>query len=68
MTEEEVEAMTDLRRGRDQRRVLRRWLEDRGYQYEVNFFPIERQPKWYSVMHPQARTDPKRERPRVRAA
>ncbi len=64
LSDTEVDAMTGLDRKKHRPCTLRRWLEERGYTENVDFF--RRLDGWYSVMHPSQRAAIEAPRPRVR--
>lgn len=64
LTDDQVERMTGAKRGEHRPCTLRRWLLDRGFVEDVDFF--KRIDGWYSVMDPRTRQAIEAPRPRVR--
>jgi hypothetical protein len=67
LSDADVTAMTGLAKGKHRPATLRRWLEQNGYTFKVDFFA--RYDGWYSVMDPRQRAatvEPPRGRVRER--
>lgn len=64
LSDADVQQMTGITREKHRASTLRRWLLDKGYTENVDFF--QRHDGWYSVLHPAQRAAIETPRPRVR--